>query len=159
MSTEAQFKRLVDSSVEEKCLEYLNAEKNKKSKVMHINYKKLETQSYLLPSMMSMTQAKHIFMLRTRMLDTKDNYPNKYPDNLCPICDDGITKDSQEHVMFCLNDSNQMIVNSDVQYTNLFSNDVNKQLQVSLIIAENFSKRKEKLRKKAEENKKNENRK
>ena len=93
------------------------------------------------------------------MLDTKDNYPNKYPDNLCPICDDGITKDSQEHVIFCLNDSNQMIVNSDVQYTNLFSNDVNKQLQVSLIIAENFSKRKEKLRKKAEENKKNENRK
>ena len=113
MCTEAQFRRLVDQSIEKKCLEYLIAEKNKKRKVKHIDFKKLEIQEYLLPSLLSMSQAKHIFLLRTRMLDTKDNYPNKYQDDHCPICDNG-AKDSQEHVMFCQSDPNQMI-NTEVE--------------------------------------------
>ena len=97
MCTEAQFKRMVDNSVEEKCLEYLIAEKNKKMKVMHIKYKKPEIQRYLLPSLMSMNQAKDISMLRARMLDTKDNYPNKHQNDQI--------------------DSNQTIVIIDVEYT------------------------------------------
>jgi hypothetical protein len=103
---------------------------------------------------MSMTQAKHIFMLRVRMLDTKDNYPNKHQNDHCPICDNGVTKDSQEHVMFCQIDANQTIVNTDVEYSNLFSNDIKKQLQISSIISEKFSKRKDKLRKAEAEKKK-----
>ena len=103
---------------------------------------------------MSMTQAKHIFMLRARMMDTKDDYPNKYQYDYCPICNDDVSKDSQEHVMYCQVDQNQ-IINSEVEYRNLFSNNVKKQLQISTIIEENYSKRKGKLRKAEEANKKN----
>ena len=45
------------------------------------------------------------------------------------------------------------MIKTEVEYKDLFSNDVKKQLQVSSIIAENYSKRKDKLRK-AEEAKK-----
>ena len=59
------------------------------------------------------------------------------------------------HVMFCQIDSNQRIVNTEVEYSNVSSNDVKKQLQISTIIAEIFSKRKDKLRKVEEVKKKN----
>ena len=36
-----------------------------------------------------------------RMLETKDNYQNLIQDVHCPLCDDGITLDSQEHVLVC----------------------------------------------------------
>ena len=36
---------------------------------------------------------------------------------------------------------------TEVEYSNLFSNDVKKQLQISLIIADFFSQKKDKLRK------------
>ena len=91
------------------------------------------------------------------MLDTKDNYPNKYKDDHCPICDDGVTRDSQKHVMVCQIDPNQ-IVNNEIEYNDIFTNDIRKQLQISSIIAENFSKRKDKLRKIEEEKRKSKKR-
>ena len=42
MTTENHFKTLVEKSIDDKCLEYLVYEKNKKQKVKHIPFEKLE---------------------------------------------------------------------------------------------------------------------
>ena len=76
------------------------------------------------------------------MMETKDNFPNKFTNNLCPICDDG-TEDSQEHVLVCPESDNSQIVKEAVKYENLFSNNVNKQMQIASIVTENFRRRKE----------------
>ena len=141
MCSEYQFRNLVKKSIEAKCLEYLVEEKNKKNKVKHIQYQKLETQKYLMPGKITNHQAKKIFLLRNRMLETKDNFPNKFEDKLCPICTDG-EKDSQAHLMICPAKPNQMIVTETPRYENLFVNDVQKQMETAEIIMENFKRRK-----------------
>ena len=85
--SEYEFKHLVDKAVEELCLKYLIVEKNKRQKVKHIKFNKLKTQSYLLPGKLSIQESKKIFLLRTRMLETKDNFPNNFSDDICPLCE------------------------------------------------------------------------
>ena len=143
MTTENQFKTLVENAIEEKCFEYLVNEKNKKQKVKHIQYEKLEIQNYLLPGKISILQAKQKFLLRCRMLETKDNYANKFSDDLCPVCDNGVTKDSQIHLMLCSSICKQRVVKTNLMYEELFSSDVQKQLEIASIIFENFKIRKE----------------
>ena len=138
----------MDGKIDEKCFEYLICEKNKKNKVKHIKYEKHEIQKFLLPVKISNMQAKEIFVLRNRMMETKDNYQNQFQDALCPLCDDGCTLDSQEHVMTCPAIVHQCLVTENLKYENLFSDDVNKQLKISSILFENFKKRKQTLRKK-----------
>ena len=132
MCTEYQFRNLVQKSIEEKCFDYLVEEKNKKNKVKHIQYQKLELQKYLMPGKISNHQAKKNVLLRNRMLETKDN---------CPICTNG-EKDSQAYLMQCPLIPNQMIVSETPKYENLFLNDVQKQLITTTIITENFKRRK-----------------
>ena len=84
MCTEYQFRNLVQKSIEEKCFEYLIEEKNKKNKVKHIQYQKQELQKYLMPGKLSNHQAKKNFLLRNRMLETKDNFPNKFENKILP---------------------------------------------------------------------------
>ena len=78
------------------------------------------------------------------MLETKDNYAKKFSDDLCPVCDNGVTKDSQQHLMLCQSILSQRIVKSIVKYEDLFASDVQKHLEISsIIIFENFKRRKE----------------
>ena len=77
------------------------------------------------------------------MLETKDNYAKKFSDDLCPVCDNGVTKDSQQHLMLCQSILSQRIVKSIVKYEDLFASDVQKHLEISsIIIFENFKRRK-----------------
>ena len=141
MCSEYQFRNLVQKSIEEKCFEYLVNEKNKKNKVKHIQYQRLEIQKYLSPGRISNHQAKKIFLLRNRMLETKDNFPNKFEDKLCPICTNG-EFDSQAHLMKCPPVPNLMMVSEAPMYENLFVNDVQKQVETMEIITKNFKRRK-----------------
>ena len=147
-ATSQQFRTMVDKFINEKCFEDLIEEKNTKNKVKHIQYDKHEIQKYLAPGDISNTQAKQIFLLRSRMLTTKDNFKNNFQDDLCPLCSD-TSKDSQEHVMNCpAIRNNRLVIAGEVKYENLFVNDVKRQVQVTNIICENFQKRKKVLKKK-----------
>ena len=96
MSSQSQFRTLVNNSVEEKALEYLNKEKEGKSKVLHISFKELKMQKYLEPSKFSNDLRKFTFLARSRMLDVGDNFKkgNKEITKHCPVCDDKDTRDS-----------------------------------------------------------------
>ena len=68
----------------------LIAIKNRHEKNKHIEYSKLETSKYLLSNMFSVTQSRILFKLRTRMLDVKANFKNKYQNNISLlVCKNG----------------------------------------------------------------------
>ena len=59
-----------------------------------------------------------MFSFRTRMVDVKCNYKNKYTDHSCPLCK--IEEDTQEHLLACSVINTQP---SEVLYTDLFGCD------------------------------------
>ena len=69
---EEDLKENVKKACEKKALEFLNKKKEGHSNVLHLSHPKWEQQPYLKPNqMLSIDEAKFIFLLRTRMLDIK----------------------------------------------------------------------------------------
>ena len=94
--------------------------------VPHDNFK----QEYFHPSILDIQEVKMLFMIRSRMVDVKMNFSNKYADTLCPVCKTVGVEDSQEHVMECvqlLNNKN-ILVNREIKYSYIFDSDVWKQI-------------------------------
>ena len=122
------FQTKIRIKVRKAALKYLTKEKAKLSKVMDVPHKELKIQSYFYPMKLSVQQAKLLFQLRTRMVDVKVNYRNKYIDIFCPVCK--IANDSQQHLFDCpeLTKKLSVIVNSNVQYTHIFSDEIEKQI-------------------------------
>ena len=81
------------------------------------------------------------------MLEVAKNYPNKFTDKFCPVCRDGKSLDSQEHIFECLNlvKENQ-VVDKFAEYNNLFGEDVEKMVKVAAVVKENFLRRKDILK-------------
>ena len=75
--TKSTFKGLIEKKVVITALIYLNSEKEKHTKVAHIEHKNLEMQDYLSPNTISIQESKFIFLLRTRMLDVRNNYKGR----------------------------------------------------------------------------------
>ena len=139
------FKTFVDEKIENKVLEYLNEKKSMHSKVKHIVHKKLQLQEYLKASFQDNPYiAKVIFHARTRMLNVKANYKNKYlKTNMncplgCPILD------SQEHLLHCTKIEYNCLVNekNESKYEDLFSEDSTKQIAIANILRGRLEKRK-----------------
>ena len=136
-------KVLVKEACENKALEYLNKVKAKHSKVRDIQHSKWEMQGYLQPNQeyLSIQEAKFIFLLRTRMLDVKVNFENKYRDKSCPNCE--TREDSQPHLLECVKlIDGTAIANSIPDYCDLFGDNLGKMLNTSRIIENSFRRRK-----------------
>ena len=81
------------------------------------------------------------------MLDISSNFPNKYSSKNCPVCKDETTLDTQAHLLICPQLTNdQQLTQNIPKYEDLFSGEIEKQIQVASIIQENFKKRKMKLK-------------
>ena len=52
-------------------LNYLNEEKGRHSKVLHLSHRNMKIPDYLSPNEIGTLEAKFIFYLRTRMVDVK----------------------------------------------------------------------------------------
>ena len=110
----------------------LKVEKVKLSKIQHIVYDKFGMQEYLLPNQTSTRMAKLIFHARSRMLDLKCNFKNRYRDFLCPTgC--GLD-DTQQHLIDCEKLSDSTLVSKLPEYDDLFSKDVKKILNFATIL-------------------------
>ena len=150
--SESTYTKMIGEKIEGEALRYLNCEKDKHSKVKHMSHKKMEMQDYLSPNNLSNDDSKLIFLLRSRMLDVKCNYKGKYihSNTLCPVCKK--EEDTQAHILECadLNVENQ-IVTETIDYDKLFSDKLNDKISVAKVIKERFKRRKDNLKKKAEE--------
>ena len=139
-----KFKTFVKKIIEEKSISYLNVLKLKHTKVMHIEHTGLCLQEYLQPKNVQNIQlSKFLFQARTRMLDCRANFGQKYKndDMNCPLkCE---TKDTQKHLLECDKiDTNCISSLKIARYEDLFSNDVKKQMKIALMLQDRFNKRK-----------------
>ena len=142
MSTQ-KFKSLVRNATNKLALNFLLAEKNKLSKVLHIQFTELKSQAYLLPQKISLKLAKFIYQARSRMLEVKTNYGNRNHINLfCPLCHDPTSTDTQQHLLHCVSLADNSVVQGVPQYDDLFSKDVNKLLKIAIVMEEKYLKRK-----------------
>ena len=87
--------------------------------------------------------AKFLFQARTKMLKFKANFGKKYEneDTNCPLkCD---IKDTQEHILECDKICDSTLSKTiQPRYFDLLSRDVNKQIEVALILQDRFKMRK-----------------
>ena len=84
------------------------------------------------------------------MLDVSANYPSKSASKFCPLCRDEESLDTQEHLFSCINViSEHQIVRNIPIYSDIFGEDVDKMVEVATIMKENFTRRKEILKKKS----------
>ena len=121
------FRNKVSVAVQNAAFKYLNVEKLKMSKIMYVKHEKFEIQQYFQPSGMNIDETQLLFQLRSRMVDVKINFKNKYDDTLCPLCKSA--DDTQEHVFSCIKlvTNKNIIIDSDIKYIHIFHSDVNKQ--------------------------------
>ena len=140
-ASKGQFSKLIDECIVEKALIYLSEEKKKKSKVSQIVHNDLNLQKYFNSKDVSLQLSKFIFVLRSRMLEVQANFPSKFSIRFCPVCKDETTQDDQAHLLLCPQLNDQQVVSTLPNYEDLFSKDLNKQVQVASIIHKNFRKR------------------
>ena len=122
-------------------MKYLVSEKNEQSKIKSIEYKKLELQKYLKSSLFSNTEVEVLSKLRSRNLDLKSNFKNKYTFNgianlQCSIAGCSEIED-QPHLMKCtkiLNELDTNYVLYNLSYDDIFSDDERKQKRVTIIL-------------------------
>ena len=147
-----QLQNYVRKVIYEKSLEYLNKLKKKHTKVENVKHEELKLQEYLKPQNVEDNQlAKLMFAARTRMLDVRTNYRNRYTqtDVKCPFkCN---SEDSQEHLLECDKlETNQLSENLP-KYEELFSSQISQQINVGKILEGRFKIRKKLLSRKADE--------
>ena len=143
-----QFRKIVQDRIDVKALEYLNCLKAKHSKVLHIQHQSLQLQQYFSPENVSNVQlSKFLFQARSRMLNLRGNFKQKYKKNDWN-CELGCQiEESQEHLLFCekLSDS-AVSIQQVANYHDLFSNQLEKQLTVASILQERSVRRKKMIK-------------
>ena len=139
----SELKKLVISSVNQLAFTNLISLKNSKSKIKHIHYKEFKMQEYLRPNQTTNDTARFVFHARSRMLNLRDNYPSQFSqeDNYCQSCLDKSTKESQQHIAQCSALSTGEISINEIKYDNLFSEQLDKQIQISEILKTRLTKR------------------
>ena len=128
--TKEAFKQKVSKAVNKAAFQYLCSEKKRMSKVMYVPHDNFKLQEYFHPSLLDIQEVKMLFMIRSRMVDVKINFRNKYADTLCPVCKTVGVEDSQELPMECvqlLNNKN-ILANREIKYSHIFDSDVRKQI-------------------------------
>ena len=76
---------------------------------------------YLSSEKLNLDEKRLLFQLRTRMVEVRTNYKNKYGDNLnCTLCQSQ-SEESQEHLLVCPGLA-EIPVNPSVKYQNIFGN-------------------------------------
>jgi hypothetical protein len=143
-----QFRKVLQDRIDVKALEYLNCLKAKHSKVLHIQHHSLQLQPYFSPENVGDVQlSKFLFQARSRMLDLRGNFKQKYRKNDWN-CELGCMKEeTQEHLLTCEQLSDSAVSIQQVpKYGDLFSNQLGRQLKVASILRDRFVRRKKKIK-------------
>ena len=141
------FSKNLKIAMSKAALKFLTVEKQKRSKVRDLAHDDLEMQNYLTPNGLSLKHAKLLFQLRSRMLDVRKNFENKYDDLMCPLCKE--KADTQQHVLECsvLLQNTNLITSSTVVYSDIFEINVQKLKTVTQLFENLWTKRNQLLKK------------
>ena len=133
--------------ISNKSFKYLNDIRQNQSKIKHISYKSLTLQKYLTSSKFTNTEKALLFKNRTRMVDVRENFKNKYPNNYfkCELkCGES---ENQQHLLDCtvlIENCDALYNDSTVKYEDLFASE-DKQLDAVKLYDKVLKKREELL--------------
>ena len=122
-----KFKAKVQTATSKTAFQYLSCEKAKLSKIKDVPHSEFKIQNYLQPMALDVQDSKLLFQLRSRMVEVKTNFRNKFSDISCPVCK--LTEDTQQHVMECtiLQSRRKIMVSDITRYSHLLSEEIAKQ--------------------------------
>ena len=86
-------------------------------------------QDYLVTTHLSKHEKITLFKLRSRSFDFKSNFPTKYEDMKCRICDDENTIENEEHTFSCPVLLDKLDLDEPINIDDIFST-VPKQMNV-----------------------------
>ena len=116
------FKKKVKKACKNYTFNELMEIRSRHSKSKLVEYSKLETSKYLLSNIFTVAQSKLLFKLRSRMLDVKMNFKNKFNDDIsllkCNQCNTGELDDQSQIISCKVIDNNK---NLTIKYADLFS--------------------------------------
>ena len=125
---EHKFKTIVNIAVIKKALAYLNTIADSHSKSKILVKPNLDREKYFDDSRFSRSEVELLFALRTRMVDLKRNFSNKYGSDLaCRLCK--VQVECQEHILKCEVLKEKVDISVNIVYEDIFNN-VDKQLKV-----------------------------
>ena len=128
------FKKIVKSKISNAAFIYLKDMKKTHSKMNNVHYDKFEISKYLNSPLFSRNDRFLLLALRTRTLrGIRSDFPGLYKDRMCPLgCGD---LDTIPNILTCsilknLHKSDGVAIGK-LQYEDIFSNDIQKQKQVT----------------------------
>ena len=108
------------------------------SKIKHIQYETFEMQPYLRPNDITLSSARFHFQARSSMINIQGNFKSQFNSDkiFCQGCLNKNKEEKQSHIYDCYSLSSSEIMQSDDdhQYSQLFCDDLLKQLEVSAIL-------------------------
>ena len=131
--TKSQYKIMVKSSLRKHMFSDLKGEQVGHSKINKIKYQTFQTQEYLKTNLMDNQEVSLLFALRSKTArEFKANFPFNSNKN-CPMC--GKYEDSQEHCFECEDTYLSGIRDDNILYSDIFSDDVEKQAAVTKLFS------------------------
>ena len=126
------FKKIVKTKLEENFFDYLLSLKSNHTKTENLVSFKL--QEYLTSENLTFKQKQLLFSLRTRSINVKRNYKNKYRHSnmFCSLCDDKQVE-SESHILECKSTQEQLGNIGDSKYEDIFSLDIARQEKITKI--------------------------
>ena len=138
--SDRKFKKLLKEKSKVAAFNYLKKEHSKQTKIMDIQYDKLEIQEYLLCGDRDMNISRLIFKARGLTLDIKTQKKWKYSDRLCSGCT--LNDESGDEILFCKSFGENI---QKISYSWFYRESVSDQILVAQIMMKKLKAR-EKLR-------------
>ena len=123
-------------------------QKKKQSKCSEIPFREFRIQEYVISHKLSSHQKKLLFQMRTSTFPVFMNIKFLVNDTKCPCC--SLEEDTMSHQIECpvINKSTKCLSKISISIHQIFSSDVNKQVEVTLVFEEATMQRKKLLNKK-----------
>ena len=134
------FKAIVKEAIHKKALEYLQSLQSSHSKSKNLKYSSLVLQPYLAPNdaKLSIQEKQFIFSARSRMMDVLCNFKLGQKSLQCRACDKA--PEDQAHLIQCEKLSENEITKKLPQYTDIFSDSVEKIAKLGRLLKEKHEK-------------------
>ena len=131
--TKSQYKVIIKAHLRKHMFSELKKEQDEHSKIKHIKYSTFQSQEYLKTHMMNNHEVSLLFAPRSRTVKQfKANFPF-HSDKKCPMC--GKEEDSQDHCMTCEVTYPEGTRDSNILYSDIFSEDIEKQTAVTKLFS------------------------
>ena len=136
-------KKFIKNKIRQAGFKYLIDEKNTKSKIKDIKYKKFKLQTYINSNIFSNYEVEMLSKFRSRNIDVKSNFKKKFTfnniENLQCSLENCYEEENQEHILKCKTlleklDTETKSKIDDIKYQDIFSNTKKQKKVITILI-------------------------